>query len=60
MNESQKQEIIEFARQNLSHYNRGRLDSKDEGPILEQALQIERNKVLARLFPYRQFSATDK
>ncbi|MGH1366380.1 MAG: ParA family protein [Calditrichia bacterium] len=60
MNESQKQEILEFARQNLSQYNRGRLDKRDEAPILEQALQIERDKVLARLFPYRQFSITDK
>ncbi len=56
----EQQEIIHFARQSLSNYNRERLDSVDEEPILKEALLIERNKILEKLFPYRQYAASQK
>lgn len=55
----EQQEILQFARQNLSEYNRNRLDSLENEPILKEALVIERNKILEKLFPYRQHSVTE-
>lgn len=50
---NEKSEIIQFAIQNLSSYNRNRLQEVDSDPILREALTIERNKIIERLFPYR-------
>lgn len=57
----EQREILEFARQNLSNYNRSRLDNMtDDSPLLQEALIIERNKILEKLFPYRIHSMVDK
>lgn len=50
----EKNEIIQFAIQNLSNYNRNRLEEIKSNPILKEALTIERNKIIEKLFPYRQ------
>lgn len=50
----EKTEIIQFAVQNLSGYNRNRLEEISSDPILKEALTIERNKIIEKLFPYRQ------
>lgn len=56
----EQQEILQFAKQNLSSYNRTRLDYMDEQPILNQALMIERDRILEKLFPYRQQAVFEK
>ncbi len=54
--EKQQHEILKFAQNNLSSYNRNRLDYLDNEPVLREAIIIERNKILERLYPYRNFS----
>ncbi len=54
LSEEEKKEIIHFARENLSQYVRHKLDEMDNGRILQEALIIERNRILEKLFPYRQ------
>lgn len=49
----ERKEIIEFAVQNLSNYNRNRMEEIRSDPILKEALTIERNKIIEKLFPYR-------
>ncbi len=56
----EQQEILQFAKQNLSSYNRTRLDYLDDQPILNQALMIERNRILEKLFPYRHHAVFEK
>ncbi|MCB0289011.1 MAG: ParA family protein [Calditrichaeota bacterium] len=56
----EQEEIIQFAMQNLSNYNRSRLDYLEEEPILREALLIERNKILEKLFPYREHSTANQ
>jgi len=50
----EKNEIIQFAIQNLSNYNRNRIEEISSDPVLKEALTIERNKIIEKLFPYRQ------
>jgi chromosome partitioning protein len=59
LSDHEQKQIIHFARRNLSNYNRGRLEEFENEPILDQALTIERNKILEKLFPYRQYSVTE-
>ncbi len=54
--DDEQQGIIQFARRNLSNYNRTRLEISENDPVLQEALTIERNKILERLFPYRHHS----
>jgi len=54
---SEKTEIIEFAVQNLSNFNRNRIQDISSDPILKEALTIERNKIIEKLFPYRQYES---
>ena len=56
----EQEEIVQFARQNLSAYNRDRLNSSDEEPVLQETLLIERNKILEKLFPYRRQTKVEK
>lgn len=56
----EKDEILDFAKQNLSNYNRSRLDEQEDEPILREALILERNKLLEKLFPYRKHSMSAK
>lgn len=56
----EQREILQFASQNLSAYNRTRLDYLDNEPILQEALILERNKILEKLFPYRQNSFSEE
>lgn len=51
--EKEQEEIMRFAKENLSNFNRSRLDNTLEQPVLQAALIIERNKILEKLFPYR-------
>ena len=51
---NEKNEIIQFAVHNLSNYNRNRVGEINSNPILKEALTIERNKIIEKLFPYRQ------
>lgn len=55
----EQKEIMQFARRNLSNYNRSRLESAAEKPVLQQALIIERNRILEKLFPYRQYATLE-
>ena len=51
--EKERDDILHFARQNLTTFNRSRLDQAIEQPVLQAALIIERNKILEKLYPYR-------
>ena len=53
LSESEKTEILNFALQNLSSYNRKRTEDIDRKPVLKTAFVIERNKIIEKLFPYR-------
>ena len=48
-----QQQILMFARENLSNYIKNRLDHIDENAVIEEALLIERNKIIERFYPYR-------
>ncbi len=50
---SEQEEILAFARKNLSQYSIQRLQDVEDDAILNQALIIERNKIMEKLFPYR-------
>ncbi len=50
---SEQEEILSFARKNLSIYANQRLQGEADDAILNEALIIERNKILEKLFPYR-------
>ena len=50
---TEQKEILEFARKNLTQYTSQRLQDGADDAILQQALIIERNKILEKLFPYR-------
>ena len=54
LSESERGEILQFSFRNLSSYNRNRIEEVNSDPILMEALIIERNKIIERLFPYRQ------
>ena len=56
--EKEKKEILVFAQQNLSTYNRTRLDGLVEQPVIQEALIIELNRILEKLFPYRHHAKT--
>ncbi len=49
----EQKQIVMFAEQNLSAYARSGLDKMNDSTVLKEALVIERNKVLEKLFPYR-------
>ncbi len=49
----EKQQILEFAKKNLSTYSQTLLERVDISRVLKEALIIERNKIIERLFPYR-------
>jgi chromosome partitioning protein len=50
----EREEILKFAEQNLSNFMRSRMDNQIDQPVIDQALIIERNRILEKLFPYRQ------
>jgi chromosome partitioning protein len=54
---SEKNEIMQFAILRLSRYNRNRIDEVDADPILKEALNIERNKIIEKLYPYREHNS---
>jgi len=56
----EQQEILKFARNNLSNFNRHRLEALQNEPVLNEALIIERNKILERLYPYRENSVIEE
>ncbi len=57
LSEEEKEEILKFARNNLSSFNRNRLNVLDEEPFLKEAFILERNKIIERLYPYRSHAA---
>jgi chromosome partitioning protein len=56
----EQEEISEFARRSLSSFNRDRFNSLDIEPVLHETFLIERNKILEKLFPYRQHSILER
>jgi chromosome partitioning protein len=54
MHRDDREQILIVARENLSGYVKSRLDDLDESAVLEKALIIERNKIIEKLYPYRQ------
>jgi chromosome partitioning protein len=50
----EREEILKFAKQNLSNFVRSLMDNNTDQPVIEQALIIERNRILEKIFPYRQ------
>ena len=54
---SEKNEIMQFAILRLSRYNRNRIDEVHADPILKEALNIERNKIIEKLYPYREHNS---
>ena len=59
LSEEEKAQILQAARHNLSAYNQHRLDVHPENTVLQEALIIERNKILEKLFPYRKQPVVD-
>jgi chromosome partitioning protein len=49
----EQKQIVMFAEQNLSAYARSGLDKMNDNAVLKEALLVERNKILEKLFPYR-------
>jgi chromosome partitioning protein len=50
---SERNQIIMFAKKNLSNFIKESLDIHPEKFVIQQALIVERNRVLEKLFPYR-------
>ena len=49
----QQAELVEFAEQNLTSQTRNRLKNGDKSEVVNRALQIERNNLLEKIYPYR-------
>lgn len=49
----EQDQIMIFARRNLSSYSQTLMERLPADKVLEEALLIERNKILEKLFPYR-------
>lgn len=56
----EQNEIMVFSRRNLSAYNSARLNELAPDDVLKEALLVERNKILEKLFPYRSNSILEK
>jgi len=54
LSDEERNEILHFARQNLTSYVRNKLDGQATEEVIQQALILERNRILEKLFPYRQ------
>ena len=54
LTKEEQQQIMSFAKENLTSYVKSRLDSSYENKVIEKALIIERNKIIEKFFPYRQ------
>ncbi len=50
---AEQQQILQFAEHNLSAFARNSLEKFPDNSVLHEARLIERNKIMARLFPYR-------
>jgi hypothetical protein len=48
-----RNQIIMFAKKNLTNFVKESIDIHPEKFVIQQALIVERNRVLERLFPYR-------
>ncbi len=55
----EQQQIMLFAKRHLSSYNKSMMDKNPDSKILKEALLVERNKILEKLFPYRMNSVTE-
>ena len=55
----EQEEIVNFAQQSLSSYNRSRLDYLSDQASLQEALLIERNKILEKIYPHRKHASQE-
>ncbi|GAB4172556.1 MAG: hypothetical protein Kow00108_07220 [Calditrichia bacterium] len=53
LSKEEQEEIISFAQKNVHPFIQSRLDSGEDSSALSNAILIERNKILDKLFPYR-------
>ncbi len=60
ISQKEQQQILMFAKTNLSSYNKNLMEVSSENKILKASLVIERNRILEKLFPYRSNSLTEK
>lgn len=56
----EQRQILFHARSSLSQYNKALLNEPEIGEVLKEALIIERNKIIEKLFPYRINSIKEK
>ncbi len=50
----EQEQIMQLAKKNLSSFSQTLIERIDVSSVLQEALIIERNKILEKLFPYRQ------
>jgi len=60
LNLEEQEQILSYAKNSLSQYNKMLLNEPDISDVLKEALIIERNKIIEKLFPYRINSITEK
>jgi len=53
LSDEEKNQVMEFAQKRLSPYIQTQIATAQEKPVIQEALIIERNKILEKLFPYR-------
>ncbi len=56
----EQHDILQFAKKNLTAYIQHRLEWHENAPVLREALIIERNKILEKIKPYRNYSIHDE
>lgn len=55
----QQNQILDFAKKNLTQYVKNSLDKIPENTVLREAFLVERNKIIEKLFPYRSNSLVE-
>ncbi len=58
LGEKEQEQILKFARQHLSSYNKSMMEKNPDQILLQEALLVERNKILEKLYPYRKQPVT--
>lgn len=60
LTKKEQKEILEFAQKNVNSLVKQRMDENDNSEVVQNALLIERNKILEKLFPYKYYVAKEK
>ncbi|MFZ0390494.1 MAG: ParA family protein [Calditrichia bacterium] len=50
---NEKEQVLLFSKRNMSDFTRSLLNNGSGSPAIRQALLVERNRILEKLFPYR-------